>query len=97
MEIAALRHLHRRIVAPHISNGYTLKEIADCLGIHYTVPGKIVYGTEKLILQDLTPFFLIDTIAASHGMFRNIKMVQTKNNIYYFRRKNDFITGKDYC
>nr|MBF0223650.1 LacI family transcriptional regulator [Desulfobulbaceae bacterium] len=26
----------------HITHGYTLKEIADCLGIHYTTVSKVV-------------------------------------------------------
>jgi putative transposase len=31
-----------RVVEAHIIHGYTLKEIADCLGIHYTTVSKIV-------------------------------------------------------
>ena len=32
----------QRIVEAHVTHGYTLKEIADCLGIHYTTVSKIV-------------------------------------------------------
>ena len=37
----------RRIKKAHISHGYTLKEIADCLGIHYTTVSKAVSGKSK--------------------------------------------------
>jgi len=31
----------------HIIHGYTLKEIADCPGIHYTTVSKAVAGEKK--------------------------------------------------
>jgi putative transposase len=36
-----------RIAEAHITHGYTLKEIADCLGIHYTTVSKAVAGIKK--------------------------------------------------
>ncbi len=37
----------RRVMEAHITHGYTLKEIADRLGIHYTTVSKIVAGNRK--------------------------------------------------
>jgi hypothetical protein len=36
---------NKLVVEAHITHGYTLKEIADCLDIHYTTVSKIVSGT----------------------------------------------------
>lgn len=38
---------NKRVVEAHISHGYTLKEIADCLAIHYTTVSKIVGGKKN--------------------------------------------------
>jgi transposase len=38
---------NKRILDSHITHGYTLKEIADNLGIHYTTIGKVVAGRMK--------------------------------------------------
>jgi putative transposase len=38
---------NKQVVEAHITHGYTLKEIADCLAIHYTMVSKIVAGTRK--------------------------------------------------
>ena len=38
---------NNQIVQAHITHGYTLKEIADCLHIHYTTVSKIVGGSRK--------------------------------------------------
>jgi len=35
---------NNRITEAHIKHGYTLKEIADHLGIHYTTVRKVVAG-----------------------------------------------------
>ncbi len=35
---------NERVVEAHITHGYTLKDIADCLGVHYTTVSKIVSG-----------------------------------------------------
>jgi REP element-mobilizing transposase RayT len=37
---------NKRITAAHITQGYTLKEIADCLGIHYTTVSKVVAASK---------------------------------------------------
>ncbi|MGA7827573.1 MAG: hypothetical protein WCA04_07940, partial [Geobacteraceae bacterium] len=47
---------NNQVVQAHITHGYILKEIADCLGIKYTTVSKIVAGArKKVIFQDLTP------------------------------------------
>ena len=33
---------NRKIWTAHLKFGYTLKEIADCLGIHYTTVSKVL-------------------------------------------------------
>jgi REP element-mobilizing transposase RayT len=38
---------NERVMAAHLAHGYTLKDIADYLGIHYTTVSKIVSGTWK--------------------------------------------------
>jgi len=38
---------NKRVVEAHILHGYTLKEIAVCLGIHYTTVSKIVTDSRK--------------------------------------------------
>ena len=38
---------NKQVVEAHITHGYALKEIADCLGIHYTTVSKIVSGIRK--------------------------------------------------
>ncbi|OQX13643.1 MAG: hypothetical protein BWK76_15865, partial [Desulfobulbaceae bacterium A2] len=38
---------NRRITEAHIAYGYTLKEIADFLGVHYTTVSKVVGGRMK--------------------------------------------------
>ncbi|MCK8603437.1 transposase [Desulfoferrobacter suflitae] len=38
---------NNRIMQAHITHGYTLKEIADCLDIHYTTVSKIVAAERK--------------------------------------------------
>lgn len=38
---------NKQVVEAHITHGYTLTEIADCLGIHYTTVSKIVAGEKK--------------------------------------------------
>jgi putative transposase len=42
------------IRSAHRDYGYTLKEIGDYLGIHYSTVSKVVNAT-KVIFQDLTP------------------------------------------
>jgi len=40
----------------HVEYGYTLKEIAEHLGVLYTMVGRIIRRVGgKVILQDLTP------------------------------------------
>jgi hypothetical protein len=41
------QHCNKRVMEAHITHGYTLKEIADRLGIHYTTVSKIVAGNRK--------------------------------------------------
>jgi putative transposase len=41
------RQRNKRVGEAHITYGYTLKDIADCLGIHYTTVSKIVTGLRK--------------------------------------------------
>jgi hypothetical protein len=41
------QHRNKRVVEAHITHGYTLKEIADCLEIHYTTVSKIVADNRK--------------------------------------------------
>ena len=38
---------NERIMEAHIIHGYTLKEVADCLGIHYTTVSKVVTDSRK--------------------------------------------------
>jgi len=38
---------NKRVVEAHLTHGYTLKDIADCLGIHYTTVSKIVSDSRK--------------------------------------------------
>jgi hypothetical protein len=38
----------RCIYAAHMSHGYTLKEIADYLGLHYTTVSKVVRKTAEM-------------------------------------------------
>ena len=38
---------NQRMAEAHIAYGYTLKEIADFLGVHYTTVSKAVAGTRK--------------------------------------------------
>ena len=53
----AKQQRNKQVVEAHITYGYTLKEIADCLNIHYTTVSKIsIRHKGKLIFQDLTPF-----------------------------------------
>jgi REP element-mobilizing transposase RayT len=38
---------NKHIYAAHVKHGYTLKEIADHIGIHYTTASKVVKGIEE--------------------------------------------------
>ncbi|MCA1766381.1 MAG: helix-turn-helix domain-containing protein [Desulfobulbaceae bacterium] len=38
---------NQRMAEAHIAYGYTLKEIADCLGVHYTTVSKAAGGRIK--------------------------------------------------
>jgi len=56
--VAGRQQRNQRMVESHITYGYTLKEIADFLGVHYTTyHGQQIGGQykEKVIFQDLTP------------------------------------------
>jgi putative transposase len=45
--VADKQQRNERMVESHITYGYTLKEIADFLGVHYTTVSKAVAGTRK--------------------------------------------------
>ena len=45
--VADRQQRNQRMVESHITYGYTLKEIADFLGVHYTTVSKVVAGTRK--------------------------------------------------
>jgi putative transposase len=38
---------NQKISKAHLEYGYTLKEIADSIGVHYTTVSKIMRGKEK--------------------------------------------------
>ena len=46
-QVAGRQQRNQRMVESHITYGYTLKEIADFLGVHYTTVSKVVAGTRK--------------------------------------------------
>jgi putative transposase len=45
--VADRQQRNQRVVESHISYGYTLKEIADFLGVHYTTISKVVACSRK--------------------------------------------------
>jgi transposase len=47
----------KAIFEAHIRYGYTLKEIAEHIGVHYTTVSRAInmIEGEKVIFQDLTP------------------------------------------
>jgi putative transposase len=45
--LADRQQRNQRVAEAHITYGYTLKEIADCLGVHYTTVSKAVAGTRE--------------------------------------------------
>ncbi|MEN8199120.1 MAG: transposase [Thermodesulfobacteriota bacterium] len=40
---------NKAIVTAHLSHGYTLKEIADCIGIHYTTVSRVISSAQHKI------------------------------------------------
>jgi DNA-binding NarL/FixJ family response regulator len=45
--VAGRQQRNQRMVESHITSGYTVKEIANFLGVHYTTVSKVVAGIRR--------------------------------------------------